>query len=83
MADSSITIVGNLTRDPEIRYTANGAAYLDNWPNFSQFGPRVGTGVGVRYYTDFGPARLDFGIPLNKQQGDAPFGIYVSIGQAF
>ena len=26
MADSSITIVGNLTRDPEIRYTANGAA---------------------------------------------------------
>ena len=26
MADSSITIVGNLTRDPEIRYTANGSA---------------------------------------------------------
>src|SRR5689334_17726524 len=26
MADSTITIVGNLTRDPEIRYTANGSA---------------------------------------------------------
>ena len=26
MADSSITIVGNLTRDPEIRYTPSGAA---------------------------------------------------------
>ena len=26
MADSSITIVGNLTRDPEIRYTSGGAA---------------------------------------------------------
>ena len=26
MADSNVTIVGNLTRDPEIRYTANGAA---------------------------------------------------------
>jgi translocation and assembly module TamA len=60
-----------------------GAAYLDTWPNFAQFAPRVGTGVGVRYYTDFGPARLDLGIPLNPQPGDAPFGIYVSIGQAF
>jgi single-strand DNA-binding protein len=26
MADNTVTIVGNLTRDPEIRYTANGAA---------------------------------------------------------
>ena len=26
MADSTITIVGNLTRDPEIRYTSGGAA---------------------------------------------------------
>src|SRR5580765_3084793 len=26
MADSSVTIVGNVTRDPEIRYTAGGAA---------------------------------------------------------
>jgi translocation and assembly module TamA len=37
----------------------------------------------VRYYTDFGPARLDLGFPLNKRDGDAPFGVYVSIGQAF
>ena len=26
MADNSITVVGNLTRDPEIRYTASGQA---------------------------------------------------------
>ena len=26
MADNSITIVGNLTRDPEIRYTSSGQA---------------------------------------------------------
>jgi single-strand DNA-binding protein len=26
MADSTVTVVGNLTRDPEIRYTAGGAA---------------------------------------------------------
>jgi translocation and assembly module TamA len=45
--------------------------------------PRIGTGVGVRYYTSFGPVRLDVGFPLNKRAGDSPFGIYVSIGQAF
>jgi len=60
-----------------------GSAYTDTLPNFSQFAPRLGAGAGVRYYTDFGPARLDVGIPLNKRDGDAPFGVYVSIGQAF
>jgi translocation and assembly module TamA len=66
-----------------VAFVDSGAAYVDNLPNFSQFAPRVGTGVGVRYYTDFGPARLDFGIPLNPQQNDPAFGLYVSIGQAF
>jgi translocation and assembly module TamA len=60
-----------------------GSAYLTTLPNFSESTPRIGTGVGVRYYTGFGPARLDFGIPLNKRDGDAPFGVYVSLGQAF
>jgi translocation and assembly module TamA len=60
-----------------------GSAYTDTMPNFSQMAPRLGTGVGVRYYTGFGPARLDLGVPLNKRDGDAPFGVYVSIGQAF
>ena len=60
-----------------------GNAYLTTLPNFAENSPRVGTGLGVRYYTGFGPARLDVGIPLNKRDGDAPFGIYVSLGQAF
>ncbi|SJZ90668.1 autotransporter secretion outer membrane protein TamA [Enhydrobacter aerosaccus] len=60
-----------------------GGAYTNTLPNFSQMFPRIGTGVGVRYYTGFGPLRLDVGLPLNKRQGDAPFGVYVSIGQAF
>jgi translocation and assembly module TamA len=66
-----------------VAFVDAGSAYTDTLPNFSQFAPRIGTGAGVRYYTDFGPARLDVGIPLNKRDGDAPFGIYVSIGQAF
>ena len=60
-----------------------GGAYSETLPNFAEMTPRVGTGVGIRYYTSFGPARLDVGFPLNKRAGDASFGIYVSIGQAF
>jgi translocation and assembly module TamA len=45
--------------------------------------PRVGTGVGARYYTDFGPIRVDVGFPLNPRAGDAPVGLYVSLGQSF
>jgi translocation and assembly module TamA len=66
-----------------VAFVDAGSAYTDTLPDFSQMAPRVGTGVGVRYYTGFGPARLDVGFPLNKREGDAPFGLYVSIGQAF
>ena len=66
-----------------VAFVDAGNAYLTTLPNFSENAPRIGTGVGVRYYTGFGPARLDFGIPLNKRDGDAPFGVYISLGQAF
>jgi len=60
-----------------------GGAYSDTLPDFSQMTPRIGTGAGIRYYTSFGPIRLDVGLPLNPREGDSPFGVYVSIGQAF
>jgi translocation and assembly module TamA len=66
-----------------VAFVDAGSAYLETLPNFADNTPRIGTGLGVRYYTGFGPARLDFGIPLNKRAGDAAFGIYVSLGQAF
>ncbi|CAN5902249.1 autotransporter assembly complex family protein [soil metagenome] len=43
----------------------------------------VGAGIGVRYDLGFGPIRADIAIPLEKRQGDAPFQIYLSIGQSF
>ena len=46
-------------------------------------GMRFGTGLGVRYYSNFGPIRLDVGTPLNPQPGDAKVAVYVSLGQAF
>lgn len=60
-----------------------GSAYPDFLPDFSLFAPRVGAGVGIRYYTDFGPLRLDVGFPVNRREGDPPFGVYVSLGQSF
>lgn len=41
-------------------------------------------GVGLRYFTFFGPLRADIGFPLDRRHGvDPPFRIYVSIGQTF
>ncbi len=60
-----------------------GSAYPYFFPDISLFAPRVGAGVGARYYTDFGPVRVDVGFPLNRREGDPAFGVYVSLGQAF
>ncbi|QGP78140.1 autotransporter assembly complex protein TamA [Sphingobium sp. CAP-1] len=44
---------------------------------------RLGAGMGVRYYSSFGPIRIDVGTPLNPQSGDPKVAVYVSLGQAF
>lgn len=46
-------------------------------------GLQYGAGLGVRYYSNFGPIRLDVGTPLNPQPGDSRIAVYVSLGQAF
>jgi translocation and assembly module TamA len=43
----------------------------------------VGAGVGARFYTGFGPVRVDVATPINRRQGDPRIVFYVSIGQAF
>lgn len=45
--------------------------------------PQVGVGVGARYYTSFGPIRLDVAFPVTYQPHAGSFQIYVGIGQAF
>ena len=44
---------------------------------------RLGAGLGVRYYSAFGPIRVDVGTPLNPQPGDPAVAVYVSLGQAY
>jgi translocation and assembly module TamA len=58
-----------------------GNVYTKSLPDFS--GLRVGVGLGLRYYSNFGPIRIDVGTPLARRRGEAPVSIQVSLGQAF
>ena len=51
------------------------------YPRFRDL--QFGAGIGARYYTNFGPIRLDVATPLDRRPGDPRVAIYVSIGQAF
>lgn len=58
-----------------------GNLYDGSLPKFT--GLRYGTGLGVRYYSSFGPIRVDVGTPLNRRSGESRVAVYVSLGQAF
>lgn len=65
-----------------------GVAFLDGGNIYTSPLPRLGglqlgAGLGVRYYSSFGPIRVDVGTPLNRRPGDARVAVYVSLGQAF
>ncbi|URD62064.1 BamA/TamA family outer membrane protein [Sphingomonas sp. KRR8] len=46
-------------------------------------GWQYGAGLGLRYYSSFGPIRIDVGTPLNRRPGDSRIAVTVSLGQAF
>nr|WP_286207714.1 BamA/TamA family outer membrane protein [Hephaestia sp. MAHUQ-44] len=58
-----------------------GNAYESTFPKGSDL--RFGAGIGARYYTNFGPLRIDVATPLNPRPGDGRIALYISIGQAF
>lgn len=58
-----------------------GSVGLEETPGFDEL--KAAVGVGVRYDLGFGPIRADIAVPLDKNEGDAAFQIYLSIGQAF
>ena len=64
-----------------VPFLDGGNLYTQALPRFT--GLRYGAGLGVRYYTSFGPIRLDLGTPLNRRPGDSRVAVYVSLGQAF
>lgn len=52
-------------------------------PTPSLAGLRFGAGIGARYYTSFGPLRLDVATPIARRPGESRVAVYISIGQAF
>jgi translocation and assembly module TamA len=58
-----------------------GQSYEATTPKFSDM--RYGVGIGGRFYTNFGPLRVDLATPLGRRKGESRINIYVSIGQAF
>jgi translocation and assembly module TamA len=58
-----------------------GSLSTKTLPDFKDW--RFGAGIGVRYYSTFGPIRVDLGVPLNREKGDGPVAVTVSLGQAF
>lgn len=64
-----------------VAFVDAGQAYRETMPQFNNL--RYGVGIGGRFYTNFGPVRLDIATPINRQPGESRFNLYVSIGQAF
>lgn len=62
-------------------FVDSAAAGPDTMPDFAAM--RAAIGIGVRYYTGFGPIRLDLATPLDRRDGEDPVSVYISIGQAF
>ena len=82
--------------DGQQQALAFATAYADNFDKALETGrcalfvglPGTGkthlaAGIGLRYYTSIGPIRVDVAVPLNPRDGDKPWALYVSIGQAF
>ncbi len=59
-----------------------GTVYDAPYPDFSE-DLRVGVGIGARYYTGFGPIRVDIAVPLQPRDDDPVVAFYVSLGQSF
>ena len=64
-----------------VPFLDGGTLSTDALPDLGNW--QLGAGLGLRYYSSFGPIRIDVGTPLNPREGDAPIAVTVSLGQAF
>ena len=76
--EARVRVFGNFGIVP---FFDGGNIYTGVVPELTGF--RYGAGLGARYYSNFGPIRVDVGTPLNRQRGDSRIAVYVSLGQAF
>jgi translocation and assembly module TamA len=83
LLEGSVELRAKVWRDiGVVAFVDGGYVAADSFPGLDQL--RLGVGMGLRYYTGFGPLRLDLAFPLNKVEPDDPdYALYVGIGQAF
>jgi translocation and assembly module TamA len=83
------SLVLNLEARVKITETIGIVPFVDAGSYYESPVPQLGrtllygVGLGLRYYTGFGPLRLDLATPLHKRNGDSPIQVYISLGQAF
>jgi translocation and assembly module TamA len=83
------SLVLNLEARVKITETIGIVPFVDAGSYYESPVPQLGRtllygiGLGLRYYTAFGPLRLDLATPLHKRHGDSPIQVYISLGQAF
>ena len=64
-----------------VPFLDGGSLSTESTPDLKDW--QLGAGVGLRYYSSFGPIRVDVGTPLNPQSDDSRVAVVVSLGQAF
>jgi translocation and assembly module TamA len=64
-----------------VPFVDGGTLSTGSMPKFSDW--QIGVGLGARYYSSFGPIRIDVGTPLNRRSGDSTIAVVVGLGQAF
>lgn len=64
-----------------VPFLDGGTLTNSSFPDISNW--QFGAGIGLRYYSSFGPIRIDVGTPLNPRSGDSRVAVAVSLGQAF
>ncbi|MDQ3077457.1 MAG: BamA/TamA family outer membrane protein [Pseudomonadota bacterium] len=64
-----------------VPFLDGGSLTTGSVPSFKNV--QFGAGIGARYYSSFGPIRIDVGTPLSPQEGDSRIAVTVSLGQAF
>ena len=64
-----------------VPFIDGGSLSTDPLPDLNNL--QIGVGIGARYYSSFGPIRIDVGTPLSRQTGDGRIAVTVSLGQAF
>ncbi|MBU0858324.1 MAG: autotransporter assembly complex protein TamA [Alphaproteobacteria bacterium] len=83
LVNMSLELRGRITdKFGAVTFVDAASVSEDPTPRFTDMA--IGAGVGVRYYTDFGPIRFDIATPLTQKDDlEQNYQFYISIGQAF